>query len=79
MVTVADGVATADELVVALVVLTDKNVRQDRGPLSLNVCEGNARILSDTADWLSCSLVKACHADVHTVVAALDMIQHELC
>ena len=35
MVTVADGVATADELVVALVVLTDKTVRQDRGEFVL--------------------------------------------
>ena len=33
--TVAVGVATADELVVALVVLTDKTVRQDRGEFVL--------------------------------------------
>ena len=35
LVTVADGVATADELVVALVVLIDKTVRQDRGEFIL--------------------------------------------
>ncbi len=33
--TVAVGVATADEFVVALVVLTDKTVRQDRGEFVL--------------------------------------------
>jgi hypothetical protein len=33
--TVAVGVATADELVVALVVLIDKTVRQDRGEFIL--------------------------------------------
>ncbi len=33
--TVAVGIATADELVVALVVLIDKTVRQDRGEFIL--------------------------------------------
>jgi hypothetical protein len=33
--TVAVGVATADELVVALVVLIDKTVQQDRGEFIL--------------------------------------------
>ncbi len=36
-------------------------------------------ILSDAENWFSCSFVKACHADVHAMVAALNVIQHELC